>query len=342
MFLLLADAPSEVSGMSRPLVYTAFVVFVLAMLAADLFLVNRKAHEVSVKAALAWTAVCVVLALLFNALVYVLYDTHWMGLGQDRAGLTVKDGTTAASEFLQGWLLEYSLSVDNLFVIAVIFGHFQIPPKHQHRLLFWGILGALVLRGVMIAAGAELIGRFHWVIYAFGALLLFTAWRMLVAKEEKYDPEKSIVVRLSRKVFPVHPELDGQKFFTRAGGRLAMTPLFLVLIVVETTDVLFAVDSIPAIFGVTKDPFLVFTSNVFAILGLRSLFFALSDILGRFHFLKISLVAVLAFIGAKMLVSGVYLIDSRLSLAVVVLVIIAGVVGSLVVPAKKKTNVPGP
>lgn len=312
--------------------YGGFVIFVLAMLAIDLFLVNRKAHEVSVKAALGWTGVCIALALGFTVFVYGAYTNHWLDLGKTDQGDVVRDGARAASEFLQGWVLEYSLSVDNLFIIAVIFNHFRIPAMHQHRVLMWGIIGALVLRGVMIALGAELIDRFNWMLYVFGGFLLLTAVRMLMAKESEMDPDKSFAVRIARRLFPVTKHLDGQKFFTRVDGRLAMTPLFLVLLVVETTDVIFAVDSIPAIFGVTKDPFLVFTSNVFAILGLRSLFFALRHLLDRFEYLKYSLVVVLGFIGVKMLVSDAIHIDHRISLGVVLGVLTAGVAASLVRP----------
>jgi tellurite resistance protein TerC len=233
------------------------------------------------------------------------------------AGVVDLDGATAALQFFTGFLIEKSLSLDNIFVIALIFAHFRIPLAYQHRVLFWGILGALVLRGIMIAAGAALVQRFDWMVYVFGGALLFTAVRMLLAGHETLEPDKSTVLRLARRFHPVTTTLHGRHFFVIEDGRRTMTPLFLVLLLVESTDVLFAVDSIPAIFAVTTDPFLVFTSNVFAILGLRSLYFALAPLLDRFRYLKPSLVFILAFVGVKMILSHHWPIPTPASLAVI-------------------------
>ena len=241
-------------------------------------------------------------------------------------------GRQAATQYITGWLVEYSLSLDNIFVIALIFGYFKVPQMYQHRVLFWGVLGALILRGIMIAAGAALLTRFHWMIYVFGGFLVLTAAKLMFSGDGEVHPDRNWAVRIARKLYPVSPHYDGQNFFTTYNGARAMTPLFLVLLVVETTDVIFAVDSIPAIFGITRDPFLVFTSNVFAILGLRSLYFALAAVMGLFRFLKQSLVFVLAFVGVKMLLASVYHIDAILSLGVILGILAIGVVASLIVP----------
>jgi len=239
-------------------------------------------------------------------------------------------GQQALMQYLTGWLVEYSLSLDNIFVIALIFGFFKVPPAYQHRVLFWGVLGALLLRGVMIFAGAALLARFSWMTYVFGGFLLLTAVKLMLSGEGEVHPDRNWAVRIARKLYPVSREYEGQNFFTRVDGKRAMTPLFLVLLVVETTDVIFAVDSIPAIFGITRDPFLVFTSNVFAILGLRSLYFALAAVMGMFRFLKQSLVFVLAFVGVKMLMASVYHIDAILSLAIILGILGVGIAGSLI------------
>jgi tellurite resistance protein TerC len=309
------------------LLWGGFVAFVIAMLALDLFVVNRKAHTVSAREAVAWTGVCVALALAFNVLVYYMYQHQWFGLGTGEFPLTGKE---AAQQFFAGWLVEYSLSLDNIFVIALVFQYFRVPQQYQHRVLFLGILGALVMRGAMIVAGAALIRRFEWMEYVFGAVLLYTAFRMFMAGDSEPEPEKGWVVRLSRRLFRMSSGFEGEKFFTRLDGRLAITPLFLVLMVVETTDVVFAVDSIPAIFGITKDPFLVFSSNVFAILGLRSLYFALAAIIDKFKYLKTALVAVLAFVGVKMLLSHIYPIPTTVSLLVIVGLLGVGLMASVV------------
>ena len=298
--------------------WVGFNVFVLAMLALDLGVFHKDAHEVSLKEAGAWSAVWVALALAFN---YGIY--HFMG---PQAGL----------EFLTGYLIEKALSVDNIFVFVLVFSYFQVPPRYQHRVLFWGILGALVMRGAMIAAGAALIHEFHWIIYIFGAFLVFTGIRMATQTEHAIEPEANPVIRLVRRFVPVTNVYHGQKFFIReeVGGRLqrVATPLFVVLVLVETTDLIFAVDSIPAIFAITTDPFLVYTSNVFAILGLRALYFLLAGVIHRFHYLKLGLSVVLVFVGSKMLLTDVYKIPVALSLGVIALVLATSVVVSLLFP----------
>lgn len=295
--------------------WVGFNVFVLAMLAVDLFVFHREAHEVASKEAAAWTVVWVALALLFGVGVYTF-------MGRD-AGLA----------YFAGYLIEKALSVDNIFVFVLIFGFFRVPLRYQHRVLFWGILGALVMRGVMIAAGAYLIQQFHWVIYVFGAFLVFTGIRMATHRENDIDLEKNVVIRLVRRLLPVTAAYEGQKFFVRQDvdgtSRLAATPLFVVLALVETTDLIFAVDSIPAIFAVTQDPFIVYSSNVFAILGLRALYFLLAGVIHQFHYLKAGLSVVLVFVGAKMLTADFYEVPIGVSLGVIVVVLAVAVVASL-------------
>jgi tellurite resistance protein TerC len=247
-------------------------------------------------------------------------------------------GRTAALEFLTGYLLEKSLSLDNIFVIALIFSYFRVPLAYQHRVLFWGVVGALALRGVMIAAGAALLHRFAWMTYVFGVILLLTAARLLISRHEALAPEDNLVVRLARRWLPFTTELDGARFFTARNGVRAATPLFLVLLLVETTDVMFAVDSIPAIFAVTDDAFIVYTSNVFAILGLRSLYFALAPMLDRFRYLKVSLVFVLAYIGVKMLLAHSHAIPASVSLAIVAGILGVGLLASLWVAAVTRSR----
>ena len=263
--------------------WAGFIACVVFFLALDLGVFHRQAHVVRFKEALAWTTVWFTLAMLFAA------------------GLVPLRGKTEAIEFVTGYIIELSLSMDNVFVIALIFTYFRVPPQYQHRVLFWGILGALIMRGVMIAAGAALISRFMWTLYLFGAFLVFTGMKMLFVSDEGVHPEKNILLRLTRRWFPVSADFHGQKFAIHEAGRFTLTPLALVLVVVETTDLIFAVDSIPAIFAVTQKPFIVFTSNVFAILGLRSLYFVLAGAIEYFRYLKVGLSFVLVFIGAKML-----------------------------------------
>lgn len=295
--------------------WIGFNVFVLAMLALDLGVFHRTAHVVSFKESITWTIVWVALALMFNAGVW-----HYAG---PQKGL----------EFLTGYLIEKSLSVDNVFVFALLFSYFAVPPLYQHKVLFWGVLGALVMRAVMIGVGAALIAKFTWVIYVFGAFLILTGIKMVVKREEEIHPERNPVVRWFKRLMPVTAEYRQDKFFVMENGRRAATPLFVVLLLVEVSDLIFAVDSIPAIFAVTTDSFIVYTSNVFAILGLRSLYFALAGILGKFHYLKIGLGVVLAFVGVKMLLAHTaYKIDTVVSLGVIVVILAIAVLASLLKP----------
>jgi tellurite resistance protein TerC len=310
------------------LIWAGFVVGVLLLLALDLGVFNRRPHEISVKEALGWTAFWIALALAFNVLVYWLFENDWMGVGL--AFPEDIDGRTAAIEFLTGYLLEKSLSLDNIFVIALIFAYFRVPLAYQHRVLFWGVVGALAFRGIMIGAGAVLLHRFSWMTYVFGSLLLFTAARMIMIRSDELEPEENLVVRAVRRWIPITPEFDGARFFTERNGERVATPLLLVLLMVETTDVMFAVDSIPAIFAITDDPFIVYTSNVFAVLGLRSLYFALAPMLARFRYLKASLVVVLGYVGVKMLLAHSFPIPAAVSLAIVGGILGVGLLASLV------------
>jgi tellurite resistance protein TerC len=306
------------------IVWSGFVVFVLLMLAVDLGLLQKKSGETSLRRSLIWVTFCIVLALLFSGAIYYLYDRKLFGLVSELSGVD------AFQQFLTAWLLEQSLGLDNVFVFALVFSFFKIPSRSQHRVLFWGIIGALVLRGVMIALGAQFLQTFWWAEYFFALLLLYAAFKMAFLDEDSFDPSTNIFYRLGRKFYPVSDQLDGQKFFTYLpDGRKAVTPLFLVLLVIESTDVLFAFDSIPAVFGVTKEPFIVFTSNIFAILNLRSLYFVLASMMNRFHYLKISLIAVLIFIALKMLLHHFLPVSTLVSMLVVIGLIGGGVVVSL-------------
>jgi tellurite resistance protein TerC len=303
--------------MSQILLWIGFSLFVCAMLALDLLIFHRKAHEIKVREALLLSAFWIALALLFNLGIY-----FWRG-------------SEAALQFFTGYLIEKSLSVDNLFVFLLIFTYFAVPPSYQHKVLFWGILGALLMRAVFILAGITLILKFHWVIYVFGAFLLFTGVRMVSQKETKIRPEKNPIIRLFRQVMPVSNEYSGGKFFLREAGRLVATPLIIVLIAIETTDVVFAVDSIPAILAITLDPFIVYTSNVCAILGLRALYFALAGVMKLFHFLHYGLSAILVFIGTKMILTDVLTIPIGISLAIVGTILLISVAVSVVTRPKK-------
>ncbi|MFO0548305.1 MAG: TerC family protein [Polyangiaceae bacterium] len=294
-----------------PLAWCGFIAFVLAMLALDLGVFHRKAHAVTMREAGTWSAVWVALALAFAGLVH-----H-------------KLGSRAAVEFVTGYLIEKSLSIDNVFVFVLVFASLGIPSIYQHRVLFWGVLSALVLRAAMIVGGAALIERFHWMLYVFGGFLVLTGIKLFMQRNEKPSLEDGVVMRLARRVLPTTQGLRGQSFLVRENGRLLATPLLLALLLVEFTDVIFAVDSIPAIFTVTTDPFIVFTSNVFAILGLRSLFFLLAGMVDRFAYLKVGLSVVLAFVGAKMLIAPVLKIPPVASLAVIIVVLAASVLASL-------------
>jgi tellurite resistance protein TerC len=295
--------------------WAGFLVCVLIFLALDLGVFHRQSHVVKFSEALAWTGVWFAVAMLFGLVIAPVLVADWQ--------------LKQTVEFITGYVIELSLSMDNVFVIALIFAHFSIPPRYQHRVLFWGILGALLMRGLMIWLGVELINRFEWLLMALGAFLIFSGLKMVFTRDKESDPEKNIAVRLIRKVFPVSSEYDGQKFLTRLNGRLTLTPLALVLVLVETTDLIFALDSIPAIFAVTRDAFIVFTSNVFAILGLRSLYFVLAGAIQYFRYLKIGLSIVLVFIGLKMLLMKYIHIPTPVSLGVVVVVIAGSILLSV-------------
>ena len=299
--------------------WIAFNVFVLAMLALDLGVFHRKAHVIGLKEALAWSVVWVVLALLFNLGVY-----FWRGPETSLA-------------FLTGYLIEKSLSVDNIFVFLLIFSYFRVPTLYQHKVLFWGILGALIMRAMFIAAGVTLIQNFHWIIYVFGAFLILTGIKMAWQKDKQIHPERNPVLRLFRRFMPVTDGYEDDKFFVKRAGRHWATPLFVVLLVVESTDLVFAVDSIPAILAITFDPFIVYTSNVFAILGLRALYFALAGIMGLFHYLHYGLSAILVFVGVKMLLADAYKIPVGIALGVVAAILVISVVASVLRPRKVET-----
>jgi tellurite resistance protein TerC len=296
--------------------WAGFNLFVLAMLALDLGVFNRKAHVISIKEALVWSAVWISLALLFGL------------------GLYNFEGKEIALQFIAGYLIEKSLSVDNLFVFILLFTYFRVEPMLQHKVLYWGILGALIMRAALIVVGAILIAKFHWIIYIFGGFLIFTGVKMAIAKDEDDEPTENVVVKLFRRFFPVVHEYHGAKFFIKKEGRNFATPLFIVLIIVETTDLVFALDSIPAIFAVSQDPFIVYTSNVFAILGLRSLYFALAGVMNMFHYLKLGLAIILCFVGLKMVLSDIFHVPIGIALAVIAGVLTLSVVASIIWPEK--------
>ncbi len=300
--------------------WIAFNLFVLLMLVIDLGIFHRKSHEIKFKEALTWSAICVFLALLFNVGIY-----FWRGKED-------------ALVFLTGYLLEQSLSVDNLFVFLLIFSYFRVPAQHQHTVLFWGILGALVMRLIFILAGVVLITRFHWIIYLFGAFLVITGIRLAFEKDKEIHPENNPILKLFRRFIPVTKNYEDKKFFVRREGRLWATPLFVVLLVVETTDVLFAVDSIPAILAITQDPFIIYTSNVFAILCLRSMYFVLAKVMDLFHHLHYGLAFILVFVGVKMIGSDYFHIPIPISLTLVAGALILSVLASLLWPSKKTTK----
>jgi tellurite resistance protein TerC len=333
-------------------VWIAFLVFIFVLLALDLGVFHRKAHVVSVREALIWTCVWAALALAFSGFVYLAYDHHWFDLGRtpdpvDHSaafpGGRINDGWSAFLKFVTGYVVEESLSVDNVFVIAMLFQYFAVPRLYQHRVLFWGILGAVAMRGAMIAIGAQLVAGFAWMLYVFGGVLILTAIKMAFFTGDGMDPGQNFIVRRVRRLFPVTDEYHGEHFFVRGEAGWMLTPLALALIMVETTDLIFAVDSIPAIFAITADPFLVFTSNVFAILGLRSLYFALAGALHALRYMKHALAAVLVTVGVKMLAHepleealGEYF--NLYLLGVVVGILAIGVVASLAHRTGKATS----
>jgi tellurite resistance protein TerC len=297
--------------------WIGFQILIFVILALDLGVFNKKAHKVPVKEALIWSGVWITVALLFNLFIFFDYSK------------------TKALEFLTGYVIEYSLSVDNIFVFILIFTFFAVPDKYQHKVLFWGIIGALVMRGIFIFTGVALINRFHWIVIIFGGFLVFTGIKMLFQREVKVDPEKNPVVKFFRKFLPVTDDLHGGKLFVRQNRRTFATPLFIVLLVIESSDLVFAVDSIPAVLAISQDTFIVYTSNIFAILGLRSLYFAVSGLMGYFRFLKFGLALVLTFVGFKMLASYLDLkIPILLSLGVIISILLISILASVVIKKK--------
>jgi tellurite resistance protein TerC len=301
---------------ATPLLWSVFSVFVLGMLALDLGVFSRKPHEVHFREALAWSGVWVALALVFNGWIYLRF------------------GSERSLEFLTGYVVEKALSVDNIFVFVVLFAAFAVPKIYEHRVLFWGVIGAIVMRAIFIGLGAALLTRFHWVIYIFGTILIVTGIRLLVQREHEPHPERNPMFRFARRFIPAVPEYHGKKFFIKLNGKWFATPLFLVLVAIEATDVVFAVDSIPAIFAITEDPFIVYTSNIFAILGLRAMYFLLAGVIDRFHLLKIGLAFVLLFVGVKMVVVDLVKIPIVVSLIVIATILGGSVVASLLWPKR--------
>lgn len=321
------------------LVWIIFLVIVFALLVLDLGVLNKTQHEISMREALKMTCLWIFCALVFNVLVGFAYGHDAFNLLSESPDHTIANGWDAALKYLTGYLIEKALSLDNIFVMAMLFTYFKIPGKYQHEVLFWGIIGALIFRGIMIVLGAALVNRFSWIMYVFGVLLIISALKMLFGKDDEFDADKSAVIKILRKFYPVSSTLDGGHFFTVVNGVKAVTPLMVVLLVIETTDVMFAVDSVPAIFSITTDPFIVFTSNIFAILGLRSLYFVLASFMNKFEYIKYSLVVLLLFIGAKMLLMDVVHISIGISLLAIVFIIGVGVIASVVQQKKvAKTN----
>lgn len=293
-----------------------FILFIVVMLAIDLGIFNRKDHEVKVKEALVWSGVWVALALTFNAVVYL-----WRG-------------PDVALQFFTGYVIEKSLSIDNIFVFLQVFAYFSVPAVYQHKILFWGVFGAIVMRAIFILAGVALIAKFHWIIYVFGAFLMFSGVKMVIAKDKEVHPEKNPLIRLLRRFMPISKDYEGGSFLVRKGGIIMATPLMVVLLVIETTDVIFAVDSIPAILAITTDPFIVFSSNLFAIMGLRSLFFALAGVVKKFYYIHYGLAAILVFVGVKMIFSDFYKLPSAAALAAVAAILSFSMIASVVWPRR--------
>lgn len=299
-------------GEKQFLMWAVFGALVVTLLVLDLGVFHRREHAVKLKEALLFSCGWIAIALIFNAFVWYEF------------------GSQKALEFLTGYLIEKSLSVDNLFVFVAIFSYFHVAPIHHHRILFWGIIGAVLMRAIFIASGIALINMFHWIIYIFGAFLVITGIKMLLFKEREIHPDRNLVVRLFRKIIPIDTDHEAKTFFKRKNGRLVATTLFVVLVVIETTDVMFAVDSIPAIFAITRDVFIIYTSNIFAILGLRALYFLLADVMGRFVYLKVGLSFVLTFVGVKMLLSGFYKIPIPVALGVIAAILATSIATSLI------------
>jgi tellurite resistance protein TerC len=315
------------------IVWISFIACILIFLALDLGVFNKTPHIISSKEAGKWTGIFVTISFLFSGVIYWLYGNNYI------ANPDALQPAEASIKFITGYLIELSLSVDNIFVIAIIFSSFRIPQKYQHRVLFWGIIGAIVFRGLMIYFGVLLINKFTWTTYIFGVFLIFTAVKMLFSKEEdKFEPKKSFVYRTLRKIIPVTTHIDGEHFFVKRRHITAATPLFVALVVIEVMDVLFAVDSVPAILAITSDPFLVFSSNIFAILGLRSMYFFLSHMLNRFAHLEYSLIAILTFVGLKMLLHDFYIIPEWASLTFIALSLLIGIIVSLKMSEKPSSK----
>jgi tellurite resistance protein TerC len=307
---------------ASPLLWGVFSVFVLGMLALDLGVFSRKPHEVHFREALSWSVVWVVLSLLFNGWIYMRF------------------GSDKALEFLTGYVIEKALSVDNIFVFVVLFAAFAVPKIYEHRVLFWGVIGAIVMRAIFIGLGAALISRFHWIMYVFGAILIITGIRLMIQSEHEPHPERNPMFRFARRFIPAVPEYHGKKFLVKVNGKWFATPLLLVLIAIEATDVVFAVDSIPAIFAITEDPFLVYTSNIFAILGLRAMYFLLAGVIDRFHLLKLGLALVLLFVGVKMVIADFYKVPIGVSLGVIAFILAGSVAASMMWPKKVVESAP--
>jgi len=327
-------------------VWGGFLAIILVLLAADLFVLNRKAHVIGIREALLTTLMWVAVSMCFNVLVYFAYSHHFFGLGlypevvegtAKAAAKLPETGRDAAIMFFTGYLVEQMLSLDNMLVIAMILAYFRVPAALQHRVLFWGIMGAVALRGSMIVIGSKLVEHWgHWVIPVFGVVLLLSAFKMLVMREDEAGMERSMIVRAANRFFKVSPHYDGNKFFTRIDGRLFLTPLMVALMVVDVADLIFAVDSIPAIFGITTDPFLVFSSNCFAILGLRAIYFAIAALIRRFRYLKVSMVFVLGYIGVKMIAERWYQITPQTSLITIASILTVGILASLIAGEKDR------
>lgn len=308
------------------IVWAIFIALILGLLALDLGVFHKNPQKISYKEAFIWTTVWVGLAILFGGAVYYIYDTNWLGI--NTRGVT---GSTAMLNYYTGFLIEKSLSLDNIFVIAMVFSYFKIAPRYQHEVLFWGIIGAMVFRAIMILVGTSIIETFHWTTYLFGALLIYSAVRMLSVDDNDTDFSKNPLLKLLAKIYPIEWKYEGEKFFVIREGVKTATILMVALVVVEFTDIFFAIDSIPAIFAVTTDPFLVFTSNVFAILGLRTLYFFLANFLDRFGYIKYSLVFILGFVGIKMMLSNHYEFPTLASLIIIIGSLVAGVIASLLI-----------
>jgi tellurite resistance protein TerC len=302
---------------ASPFLWTVFSIFVLGMLALDLGVFSRKPHEVKFKEALTWSLVWVALSMVFNAWIYYRF------------------GQVKALEFLTGYVIEKALSVDNIFVFVVLFASFAVPKIYQHRVLFWGVIGAIIMRAIFIGLGAALVSRFHWVMYIFGAILIFTGIKLMVQGESEPHPEKNPIYKFAKRIMPAVPEYHGKNFVIRKEGRLYATPLLLVLFAIEATDVVFAVDSIPAIFAISTDPFIVYTSNIFAILGLRAMYFLLAGVIDKFHYLKYGLALVLLFVGVKMIIAELgYKIPILVSLGVIATLLVGSILASMAFPRR--------